>query len=41
MNWILPVFGNAMTDLFLEKFSLEKLANIALEELAEVPTGKK
>ena len=29
------VFGNAMTELFLEKFSLEKLANMPLEELAE------
>lgn len=29
------VFGNAMMELFLEKFSLEELANMPLEELAE------
>ncbi|KIP24953.1 transposase family protein [Bacillus thuringiensis serovar morrisoni] len=29
------VFGSAMTELFLEKFSLEELANMPLEELAE------
>lgn len=28
-------FGNAMMELFLEKFSLEKLAKMPLEELAE------
>ena len=29
------VFGNAMMELFLEKFSLEELTNMPLEELAE------
>ncbi|QDZ77281.1 IS110 family transposase [Bacillus cereus] len=29
------VFGSAMTELFLEKFSLEELANMPLEELVE------
>lgn len=30
-----PVFDNATTELFLEKFSLEELVNMPLEESAE------
>lgn len=29
------IFGNAMMELFLEKFSLEELADMPLDELAE------